>query len=374
MLYSTKNNIRNTANEISQKAYGYSTGFRDLDSAIFGMHQSELIIVAGRSSMGKSALLTNIAARSAVQIPQLIFSCEMPNRPLMERMLSDTSEVPFYKLKRGDDLNEAETDRMKKAITKLENRPIFIDDRSVLTPSVIRDCCEKFSSQVSKEFVVYVDYLQLMTPDVSRSNRVLEIDTILADLRSIMKDFEIPIVVACQLNREVERRQDHEPRLSDLRESGGIEQAADVVLLIHRPSYYRMKEINLDTEDDGEAYIFIAKQRNGATGKIPMIWIPEFMGFRGLGSLDEGPGPLYEEENEHMQSITQEVEQSKQEAPAEEMQEAEQPKEKTPAESSEEETMSTEWDVPVDESNGEVGIPNPDFMGGAMPTDDSIPF
>ena len=291
-MYSTRNFIEKAAREIPEKALGYTTGYPDLDKVIRGLRPGEITIVGGWPTMGKTSLLANIAARSGVQVPQLIFSSEMSVSSIMARMLIDLAQIPGDIMRSGN-LSEQEIQRKQIAITKLQNRPIFIDGSSHLTPAIVDAVCQEMSENVAGEYVVYIDYLQLMQANESTGSRRTDIDSIMTDLSVIAKTRQIPMVIACQLRRPDEKNYGRAPRLSDLKESSGIEQVADVVILIHRPAYFKMTEVDVTASDDGEAYLLIAKNRNGRQGKVPMLWIDSLTSFQDMGVLEESTDNLY---------------------------------------------------------------------------------
>lgn len=256
---------------IGNEPFGLKTGFKQLDEMTRGLHPGELTVIAGRSSMGKSSLMSDMVLSISEKCPVVIFSMEMSFRVLCERLVANFTNTNYHFLK----MNKIPVP----SVDGLKSRNITILDNSYLTPLKFK---EQLKQLKDKENIkcCFVDFLQLMRSDFPAGSRSQEVDNICQDLRAVGKELGISIVLLAQLNREVERRDNHQPRLSDLRESGGIEQAADVVLLIHRPSYYNLKEVDLESEDDGEAFIFVAKSRNAAVGKIPVVWISEYMSFR----------------------------------------------------------------------------------------------
>lgn len=262
-------NFNEIAANIGNEPFGLRTGFTQLDEMTRGLHPGELTVIAGRSSMGKSSLMTDMILH--IDYPVAVFSLEMSYKVLCERMIANFTNTNYHYLK----LQKIPVP----SVEKLKSKNITILDNSYLTPLKFR---EQLTQLKAKENIkcCFVDFLQLMRSTFSSGSRSQEVDNICQDIRAAGKELGIAVVLLAQLNREVEKRDNHEPRLSDLRESGGIEQAADVVFLIHRPSYYNVKEVDLESEDDGEAFIYVAKNRSGPVGKCSMVWVSEYMSFR----------------------------------------------------------------------------------------------
>jgi len=270
--------VRPVAETISNEPYGILSGIKTIDDITFGFQPTEMTILAGRSSMGKSAMSIDIALETSKEKTCLFLSLEMSKKVLVQRMLSNLSQISLTKLKTNALTNEEHL-KLQQAIINLESRKLLIDDSALLTPT---QCFHKVKSLGNIDFVI-IDYLQLMIlGDKDTGNLTQTLDKICQNLRATAKHFNIPILVLSQLSRKPDERQGHEPRLSDLRDSGGIEQTADVVLMLHRPSYYEMREVNIEADDNGEAYVLIAKNRNGPTGKIPVVWFGETMSFRSI--------------------------------------------------------------------------------------------
>ena len=261
------------AANIGSEPFGIRTGLTQLDEMTRGLHPGELTVIAGRSSMGKSSLMTDIILN--VDCPVAIFSLEMSYKILCERMIANFTNTNYHYLK----LQRIPVP----SVGKLNSKSITILDNSYLTPLKFKEQLEQLKEKEGIK-CCFVDFLQLMRTDFPAGSRSQEVDNICQDLRAVGKELGIAVVLLAQLNREVEKRDNHQPRLSDLRESGGIEQAADVVLLIHRPSYYNVKEVDLESEDDGEAFIYVSKNRSGPVGKCPVVWISEYMSFRDIKS------------------------------------------------------------------------------------------
>src|SRR6058998_1178013 len=259
---------------------GVSTGFRDLDKLTSGLHSSEMIVIAARPSMGKTALAMNIAEHAAIEVklPVAIFSLEMSAQQLVQRMLCSRARVNLAKTRDGF-LAEADFPKLTHAASKLAEAEIFIDDSEGLSILELRAKARRLKAQQNVQLII-VDYLQLLrsTSRRSQDNRQLEISEISAGLKGLAKELKIPIIVVAQLNRQPEQRSGGKPRLSDLRESGSIEQDADLVALLVRPEIYEEDE-EARVEKAGEAELIIAKQRNGPVGEIPLTFLKEYTRF-----------------------------------------------------------------------------------------------
>src|SRR5881628_1115375 len=259
---------------------GVSTGFRDLDKLTSGLHSSEMIVIAARPSMGKTALAMNIAEHAAIEVklPVAIFSLEMSAQQLVQRMLCSRARVNLAKTRDGF-LAEADFPKLTHAASKLAEAKIFIDDSAGLSILELRAKARRLKAQQDVQLII-VDYLQLLRSTSRRAhdNRQLEISEISAGLKGLAKELKIPIIVVAQLNRQPEQRSGGKPRLSDLRESGSIEQDADLVGLLVRPEIYEEDE-DARAEKAGEAELIIAKQRNGPVGEIALTFLKEFTRF-----------------------------------------------------------------------------------------------
>src|SRR5437764_1051992 len=259
---------------------GVSTGFRDLDKLTSGLHSSEMIVIAARPSMGKTALAMNIAEHAAIEVklPVAIFSLEMSAQQLVQRMLCSRARVNLAKTRDGF-LGEADFPKLTHAASKLAEAKIFIDDSAGLTILELRAKARRLKAQQNIELII-VDYLQLLrsTSRRAQDNRQLEISEISAGLKGLAKELKIPVIVVAQLNRQPEQRSGGNPRLSDLRESGSIEVDADLVGLLVRPEMYE-EDDEARQEKSGEAELIIAKQRNGPVGEIPLTFLNEFTRF-----------------------------------------------------------------------------------------------
>jgi replicative DNA helicase len=270
-LYQRKENIT-----------GLATGFRDMDIRTAGLQKSDLIVMAGRPSMGKSALVTCIAEHVAVveKKPVAFFSLEMSKEQLVQRLLCSHARVDAHKVRTGF-LSQADWPRLVTAAGKLSEAPIYIDDAPGVSVMEIRAKARRMKAQYDIQLIV-LDYLQLMQGPANSDNRQQEISEISRSLKALARELNIPLIAISQLSRAVEQRSDHRPQLSDLRESGAIEQDADLVVLLLREEYYNPTE-----ENKGLAEIIIAKQRNGPVGSLNLTFIGEYMRFENLIARSE---------------------------------------------------------------------------------------
>ena len=266
---------------------GVPTGFTDLDNYLSGLQPSDFILVAARPSMGKTAFVLNVAENVAIKqgITTAIFSLEMSNVQLVNRMLSLESTVDADKLRKGR-LDSSDWGKLVEGADSIAKSHLIIDDTPGISISELRSKCRKYKMENDLGLVI-IDYLQLMSGNgSSRSeSRQQEISDISRSLKALARELEVPVVTLSQLSRAVEQRPDHRPMLSDLRESGAIEQDADVVMFLYRDDYY-----NKDTEIKGAVEIIIAKKRNGQKGTVKMAWIPEQTRFANLLDKKKQPG------------------------------------------------------------------------------------
>lgn len=286
---------------------GLSTGFHELDGLMCGLQNGEMIIVAGRPSMGKTSLALNMAEYIGVQerVPVAIFSLEMGRQHLAERFLCSRSELDAQKVRKGL-LDTEDLEVLRDACSELSEAPIYIDDTSLLTPLELRAKSRRLKRMHDIRCII-VDYMQLMSGGSGRfESRQQEISIISRYLKALAGELNIPVVVLSQLNRSPEGREDHRPRMSDLRESGSIEQDADVVLLLHREDYYRHSErLELSDKKDSTAYssqdsqnienvaeLIIAKQRSGPTGKVKLVFRKSIMKFENASFVAEQSAPF----------------------------------------------------------------------------------
>ncbi|MCV6597304.1 MAG: replicative DNA helicase [Mangrovicoccus sp.] len=302
-------NVANAAYRRDGGLAGLSTGLDDMDRKLGGLHRSDLLILAGRPSMGKTSLATNIAFNiaKAYQRGALpdggegainggvvgFFSLEMSAEQLAARVLSEAAEVPSERIRRGD-MNEGEFRRFVEAAAQLEACPLYIDDTAALPISQLAARARRLKRTHGLD-ALFVDYLQLVRPASAKDSRVNEVSEITQGLKAIAKELDIPVVALSQLSRQVEQREDKRPQLSDLRESGSIEQDADVVMFVYRGEYYKEREKPADDNLDamakwqqdmenlhGKAEVIIGKQRHGPIGSVDLSFQGEFTRFGNL--------------------------------------------------------------------------------------------
>jgi len=256
---------------------GIPTGFADLDYRTAGMQPSDLVLIAARPSMGKTAFVLNIAQYVAFKqnMPVAIFSLEMSKEQLVNRLFSLESRVDAQHLRTGQ-LNDQEWEKLIEGAGVIGRSRLIIDDTPGISISELRSKCRKFKLEHGLSMII-IDYLQLMSGSGRSDSRQQEISDISRSLKSLAREMQVPVLALSQLSRAVEQRPDHRPMLSDLRESGAIEQDADVVMFIYRDDYY-----NHDTEKKDIAEIIIAKQRNGPIGTIELAWLPQYTKFANL--------------------------------------------------------------------------------------------
>ena len=289
------------------KFSGIVSGFMDLDNMLGGLQNSDLIILAGRPSMGKTALATNVAFNAAKYFSKeedkgsvVMFSLEMSAEQIGLRILAEQSKIPSDKLRKGE-LDEKDSLELSNAYKEISNLNFFFDDSPNLTVSELRSKLRRYKNNYNIKLVL-IDYLQLIKPESYRDNRVNELSEITRNLKQLAKEFDLPVISLSQLSRQVENREDKRPLLSDLRESGSIEQDADVVMFIYRESYYLQRNEPIRGADETqEAYqkkhdswkdrneevfnkaeLIVAKQRNGPTGKIELYFDDKYTKFLGI--------------------------------------------------------------------------------------------
>ena len=264
---------------------GLTTGFTDLDGMTSGLQPSDLVIVAGRPSMGKTSFAMNLVENAVLSQdkPILVFSMEMPADSLIIRMLSSVGRIDQTRIRNGK-LEQEDWPKLSTAVNKLKDVPLFIDDTAALTPTEIRSRARRMAREHGQLGMIMVDYLQLMQIAGSSEGRTAEISEISRSLKAIAKEFQCPMVALSQLNRSLEQRPNKRPVNSDLRESGAIEQDADVIMFIYRDEVY-----NEESPDKGVAEIIIGKQRNGPIGICRLAFLGEYTRFENLarGAYDE---------------------------------------------------------------------------------------
>lgn len=253
---------------------GVATGFDDLDFKLTGLHPSELIMVAARPAMGKTAFVLNIAQHAAVRknVPTAIFSLEMSKEQLVTRMISMEAMVDSQAIRTGE-LQETEWEKIMESAGTIGRSPLIIDDTPGITVAELRSKCRRYKQTYGLGLII-IDYLQLMSGGKKSESRQQEISEISRSLKALAREMDAPVIALSQLSRMVEQRKPPKPVLSDLRESGSIEQDADVVMFIYRDDYY-----NEDSEKKGLAEIIVAKQRNGSTGSVELVWLGQYTKF-----------------------------------------------------------------------------------------------
>jgi len=254
---------------------GVSTGFNDFDELTSGLQNSDLIIVAGRPAMGKTSFAMNITESAAIreQLPVAVFSMEMPGEQLAMRLLSSLGRIDAHRMRTGK-LTDEDWPRLTSAVQIMQDAKFYIDDTPSLSPNEIRARCRRISKQEGKLGLIVIDYLQLMQVPGSKENRTTEISEISRSLKALAKELNVPVIALSQLNRSLEQRPNKRPVMSDLRESGAIEQDADVIVFIYRDEVY-----NEDSPDRGTAEIIIGKQRNGPIGTTRLSFLGEYTRF-----------------------------------------------------------------------------------------------
>jgi replicative DNA helicase len=264
---------------------GVTTGFKDLDEMTSGLQPSDLVIVAARPSMGKTAFAMNLVESVLIKAnkPVLVFSMEMPADSILMRMISSLGMINQTRVRSGK-LEEDDWPRLTSAVSMLKDRPLYIDDTAGLSPTEVRSRTRRVAREIKQDFgMIMIDYLQLMQIPGSTEGRTAEISEISRSLKALAKEMNCPVVALSQLNRGLESRTDKRPMNSDLRESGAIEQDADVIMFIYRDEYY-----NEDSQDKGLAEIIIGKQRNGPIGKIKLSFQGQYTKFNDLSHVDYG--------------------------------------------------------------------------------------
>lgn len=254
---------------------GIPTGFTDFDDKTAGLQNSDLIIIAGRPSMGKTTFAMNIVENAAIKhkVPVAVFSMEMPGESLAMRMMSSLGHIDQHKIRTGK-LGDEDWPRLTSAVGILSEAPIYIDDTPAMSPGELRARARRIAREHGLGLIV-IDYLQLMqSPSSARENRATEVSEISRNLKALAKELNVPVVVLSQLNRSLEQRPNKRPIMSDLRESGAIEQDADLIAFIYRDEVY-----NEDTPDKGIAEIIIAKQRNGPIGTTRLTFVGQYTKF-----------------------------------------------------------------------------------------------
>ncbi|CAC9454154.1 Replicative DNA helicase (DnaB) (EC 3.6.4.12) [uncultured Gammaproteobacteria bacterium] len=299
-VVNVKNVTKNITNLVQEWAEskggltGLETGFTELDKKTSGLQKGDLIIIAGRPSMGKTALAMNIVGNVAIEQgkPVLVFSLEMPTDALILRMISSFGHIDSKKIRAGE-MTETDWSSFSHAVTAMDKNDILIDETPSITPTEIRAKARRIKRKYPDLALIMVDYLQLMTVYGKSENRVQEISEISRSLKALAKEIEVPVIALSQLNRGVESRpkanKGRMPQMSDLRESGAIEQDADIIGFVYRDEQYH-DESYANPEEVGKADLKIAKHRNGETGTIKLAWIGQYTRFENLAFDDQMQG------------------------------------------------------------------------------------
>ena len=263
---------------------GIATGFFDLDVMTSGMQPADLVLIAARPSMGKTAFVLNIAQHAAFKLkrPVAIFSLEMSKEQLVNRLFSLESSVDAQHLRNGQ-LDENEWEKLIESAGVIGKSKLIIDDTPGISIQELRSKCRKFKLEHGLDMII-IDYLQLMSGGGRSESRQQEISEISRSLKALAREMNVPVLALSQLSRAVEQRPDHRPMMSDLRESGAIEQDADVVMFIYRDDYY-----NEDSEKKNIAEVILAKHRGGSTGTVELLWLGNYTKFADLAKdIDDG--------------------------------------------------------------------------------------
>ncbi|MBD9360292.1 replicative DNA helicase [Methylomonas sp. MO1] len=274
-----------TLYELDGDITGASTGFTDLDEKTSGLQPADLIIVAGRPSMGKTTIAMNMAENVALKsgMPVAVFSMEMPGESLAMRMMSSLGRIDQHKVRTGK-LDDDDWPRLTSAINLLAETKMFIDDTPALTPTEVRSRARRLTREHGQLGLIVLDYLQLMQSPASGDNRVQQISDISRGLKALAKELNVPVIALSQLNRNLEQRPNKRPVMSDLRESGAIEQDADLIIFVYRDEVYHE-----DSPDKGIAEVIIGKQRNGPLGTVRLTFLGQYTRFENFAGVYNGP-------------------------------------------------------------------------------------
>ena len=284
VLYNTYGIIEELS-KLKGRLSGVPTGFTDLDKLLTGLHPGELILIGARPSMGKTSFAINIASHAAFSAGKTVavFSLEMPREQIAMRMLCSDARVDMQKVRQGT-LNTDDWMKLARSIGPMSASSCFLDDTAGITPSQLRSRCRRLMMDHGLDLII-VDYLGLMHCDGAVENRQLEVSEISRQLKAIALELKVPLIACAQLSRAATTRNDKRPILSDLRDSGSIEQDADVVMFIHREAYY-----DPECEEKNVGEIIIAKQRNGPLGTVKVAWLAEYTTYANLATEAGKPG------------------------------------------------------------------------------------
>jgi replicative DNA helicase len=284
VIDSSMEEIEAIGSRLSHGVVGVPTGFNELDDVIHGLHPGQLVIVAGRPGLGKSTLATDFMRSASIRcgMPSVIFSLEMSRTEIVMRLFSAEARVPLENI-RGGRMSDENWHRLATRLGEIVDAPLYIDDSPMTTPVEMRTKCRRLKATVDIRLIV-VDYVQLMTSGRRAENRQQEVSEMTRQLKLLAKELGVPVVALAQLNRNPETRGDKRPILSDLRESGSLEQDADVVILLHREDYY-----DKESPRAGEADLIVAKQRNGPTRTVPVVFQGHYSRFMDMTHEHERP-------------------------------------------------------------------------------------
>ena len=285
MLHTT-NNLSSLLATVGKPVDYVLSGFRELDHLIGGFRLGELVVVAARPAMGKTSYLMDLAKHISKTIPVMFLSLEMSGESLLERMLSGMASVPQERL-HAPDLSQDEIVRIDLASRSMNELKLFILDNPKLTPALFSRYMKEFAGKHPGPFVVMVDYLQMIRLDGRGQNRVYELQEIIDSICGELKQYPAICIMTSQLNRESDKRENHWPKLSDLKDSGYVEQASDKVIFIHRPDYYLISDGDFTTTETGECYLVVAKNRRGRAGYVKVAFISDITCFKNIGADDK---------------------------------------------------------------------------------------
>lgn len=285
MLYTSKN-LSSLLSNIGKPIDYVKTGFFDLDSLIGGLQLGEMMVVAARPGMGKTSFVIDLTRTISNDTPVMFLSLEMSGNDLLERLMSSVSLVPQERL-HATDLSKEEIDKIALTTDHINQLDLYIRDDSALTPDRFNSYLAEFYKKMNKPFVVIVDYLQMMRGDKVNYQRSYELQDILDSMAAELKKYPMRLILVSQLNREADKRENHWPKLSDLKDSGYVEQVADKIIFLHRPDYFAVSDGDFTTTDTGETFIIVAKNRRGRYGFVRVAFIPEIFSFRTIGKDDK---------------------------------------------------------------------------------------
>jgi replicative DNA helicase len=280
----TSKNLSGLLSTIGKPLDLIPTGFKELDNLVGGLLPGELVVIAARPGMGKTSLVLDLASQIGRKHAVLFLSLEMQGNLLMERLLSSKAAVPKERL-HCENMTQEEMDRITVATDNINGLSLFVDDDPTFTPNRFDRLMEQFVAKHSNPLVI-IDYFQLCRANTQFQNRTYELQNVLEYMLVTIKKYGARCILTSQLNREADKRENHWPKLSDLRDTGFLEQAADKVIFIHRPDYYSVSEGDFNTTDTGESYLVVAKNRHGRTGFVKLAYVADITSFKNIGKDD----------------------------------------------------------------------------------------